>query len=58
MHLSIGYQGGYDDEDYFEVEDNATPEQIEEEAGRFTEEWASNYIQLGYAYEPEEGEAK
>lgn len=52
MHLSIGYQGGHDDEDFFEVSDDATPKEIEAEAGRFAEEWASNFIDLGYAYEP------
>lgn len=58
MHLNIGYVGGHDDEDYFEVEDNATPEQIKEEAERFAQEWASNFLDLGYAYELEEDEPK
>lgn len=53
MHLSIGYQGSHAEEDYFEVPDNATPKEIEDEAGRFTKEWSENYIELGYAYEPE-----
>lgn len=54
MHLSIGYQGSHNEEDYFEVPDNATPKEIEEEAERFTNEWADNYIDLGYTYTKEQ----
>jgi len=53
MHLSIGFQDGHDEEETFEVPDDATPKQIEDMAGEITKEWAENYIDLGYAYEPE-----
>lgn len=58
MHLDIGYHGGHDDEDFFEVEDDATPEQIEIQAGEIAHDWANNYIELGYDYEPVEPESK
>jgi len=56
MHLSIGFLSDHQNEEYFEVEDNATPEYIEELAQEITKEWSESYIELGYSYEAAEGQ--
>ncbi|TXK52370.1 hypothetical protein FVR03_01250 [Pontibacter qinzhouensis] len=48
VSLGIGYAARREEKLEIEVEDEATPEQIEMEAGEAAEQWANNYIDLGF----------
>lgn len=48
-HLSIGYaNANREDELELQVDDDATPEEIEKDAEQLVNDWSTNYIDLGF----------
>ncbi|MGN7818830.1 DUF7167 family protein [Chitinophaga sp. 22536] len=56
MFLGIGFGSVHNDEQELQVEDDATKEQIEEEVNEIVNDWAQNYIDLGYSWVAQEGQ--
>lgn len=50
VQLNIGQAGGRDDILDIEVDDNATPEEIETACDEACEDWANNYIDTGWSF--------
>lgn len=50
VHLSIGYaNAGHDDILELEVDDDATQEDIDKQVDEMVNDWANNYIDLGWS---------
>lgn len=52
MSLGVGYAGcDREDEHEFQIDDNATDEQIEKEAEEIANEWAHQFLDIGFSTE-------